>query len=112
MDRHDLEIQVVRETVRILVLDARIRKLHVSVLDRQVMLARPVLDLPSTTVGTTVLVRPTAIARLEESLVVALQLVVEDDPFDAGAARLEPCGFGCVGPEIWTSCSSSRDFLS
>ena len=61
------------------------------------MLQRPLFDLARVTIRVSVVVRPIAVAFMEPSLVVALELEVEHDSFDAYAALLEAFGFTFVG---------------
>jgi hypothetical protein len=79
---HDLDVLVPRATVAVavLVLDAGIRETDVAIVVRQVVLTRPSRDLFRLAVRTTVAVLLSAIALVEESLIVALELVVQRDP--------------------------------
>ena len=76
---HDLDVLVTRPAVAVLVLDTRIGEVHVSVVVRQVVLSRPPRDLLGLAIRPTVAVLLAAIALVQEPLVVALELVVEDD---------------------------------
>jgi hypothetical protein len=69
-----------RATVPVLVLDAGIRKTDVAIVVRQVVLKRPSRDLFGLAVRATVAVLLSAIALVEESLIVALELVVQRNP--------------------------------
>jgi hypothetical protein len=82
----NLDILVQPPAVRVLVLEARVREAHVSVVIRQVMLACPPFDLLGLAVRTAVAVASATIALVEEPLVVPLHLVIEDDAPDAPAA--------------------------
>ncbi|OFW26029.1 MAG: hypothetical protein A3H97_11395 [Acidobacteria bacterium RIFCSPLOWO2_02_FULL_65_29] len=68
------------------------------VVTRQVVLTRPVLDLQRVTVGPAVAVGTATISLLKELLVLALQLVVQDDAIDSRTALLEALGFALVRP--------------
>jgi hypothetical protein len=94
---HDLEILVPRATVSVVVLDAGIRETHVPIVVRQFRLARPAGNLFGLTVRTAVAVLVTAIALVEESLIVALQLVVEDDAPNPTALAAEALLGALVG---------------
>ena len=59
---------------------------------RQLVRLRPGRDLECIAFGLALTVAPLAIARLQEALVLALQLVVEDDARGAALAGLEPLG--------------------
>ena len=75
---HDLEILVPRATISVLVLDPRVRKPDVPVV-RQLVFPRPPCNLFGFTVRPAVAVLLASIALVQEALIVALQLVVEDD---------------------------------
>ena len=62
-----------------LVLDAVVREVDLAIEVRQVMLARPGADLVLSAVRTAVAVGPTAVVLLQERLVLALQVLLEDD---------------------------------
>jgi hypothetical protein len=79
MAGHDLEVLVSRAAVSVLVLDPSVRKPDVPIVVRQVVFPRPSGNLFGLTVRPAVTVFLAAIALVEESLIVALQLVVEDD---------------------------------
>jgi hypothetical protein len=80
--RDHLDVFMPHEPVAVLVLDTCFRELHVTLLVRELVLARPPRDLLWLAVRPAVGVRSTAIALLEEPLVVALELVVQDDALD------------------------------
>ena len=75
------------------VLTAGIGEADVVLIAREGVLVCPLADLPLAPIGTAIAVRASPIVLLEKALVVALQLVVEHDPFDAIAALAEPLGF-------------------
>lgn len=79
----DLDVLMAREAIPVLVLDAGVGEANVPVVVRQIVFARPTADLFRLPIWSTIAVRPTAIAFLEEALVVALQFVVEDDATEA-----------------------------
>jgi hypothetical protein len=62
-----------------LVLDSVVGKMHMVVEVRQIMLACPVTDLVLVAAGPAVTVRSVAVVVLEELLVLALQVLLEDD---------------------------------
>ena len=68
-----------------LVLDAVVREVDLAVEVRQVVLARPLADLVVVPVRAAVAVAASPIVFLQELLILALQIVVEDD-----APNLEP----------------------
>src|SRR6266540_4216061 len=72
------------------------RELHVPVGVRQVVIVGPFLDLRIVAIGPAVVVGASTIAFLQELLILALQLVVQDDAFDLGAPFVEALGFALV----------------
>ena len=74
------------------VLDARVGKLDVAVVVRKLVLHGPAMDLVRRSIGSAVAVGSTAIALLQELLVVALELVVEDDAPNHRALFAEALG--------------------
>ena len=78
-----------------LVLDAVVGKVHLAVEVRQVVFARPVADLLLVAVRSAVAVGAVAVVLLQELLVLALQVLFEDDASDVEAAVLvsETCLF-------------------
>ena len=74
------------------VLDARVGELDVPVLVRQFVFDGPAVDLVRRSIGPAVAVGSTAIALLQELLVIALELVVEDDAADHRALFAEALG--------------------
>ena len=99
MNRGDLYVFHITATVRMFVLDANIRELDAIVQDRQVVLGRPLFDFFTASIGPAIAIRAIAVSLLQELLVLALQFVVEDDAFDARAARLELLRGPQVRPE-------------
>src|SRR5947209_11044434 len=93
----DLDVDVIVTPVELLELDPYVRKVQLLIEVRQVVLQRPLFDLARVTIRVSVVVRPIAVAFMEPSLVVALELEVEHDSFDAYAALLEAFGFTFVG---------------
>ena len=74
----DLEVFDLPATIPVLVFDADIGKLDVLVLVRQPVRQRPFSNLVGRAIGPAVTVPFLAIALLQEALILALQLVVED----------------------------------
>ena len=75
-----------RAAVAVFVLDTGIRKPDVPIVVRQIVFTRPPCNLFGLTARPPVAVLLAAIALVEESLIVALQLVVEDDAADLAAS--------------------------
>jgi hypothetical protein len=76
-------------TVWPLEFDSQIGELHVAIEERQIVLVRPLLDLPCVAVRSPVGVRTIAITLMEKALILAFQLMVEDHAMDAGVGFLE-----------------------
>src|SRR5688572_17828210 len=92
VDGLDLEVERPQAAVAVLVLDARVGKLHVPILVRQLVIDGPAMDLLRRSIRPAVTVGSTAIALLQKLLVIALELVVEDDSADQRALFAEPLG--------------------
>ncbi len=75
----NLDVLMPRAAVPVLVLDAGIREPDVPIVVRQFVLARPPRDLGGLAIRPAVAVLLASIALVEEPLIVALELVVEDD---------------------------------
>ena len=82
---HDLDILMPRAAVAVFVLDAGIREVDVPIVVRQVVFPRPACNLFGLPVRPAVAVLLASIALVQEALIVALQLVVEDDAPDSAA---------------------------
>jgi hypothetical protein len=82
-----LDVLVVLAAVE-LVLDAVIREMHLAIEVRQVVLACPVADLVVGTVGSSVAVRSIAVVLLQELLVLAFEILLEDDATDLESRML------------------------
>ena len=76
--REQLDVLVVFASVD-LVLDPVVREVDVAVEVRQVVFARPLANLPLVAVRTAVAVGPAAVVFLQELLILALQILFEDD---------------------------------
>ena len=91
--RHDLDVERVVAAVDV-VLDPDVGELHVPlVVTRQVVLARPALDLQRVAVGPAVAVVAVAVPLLQELLVLGLQLVLQDDAVDVCVHVVQAFGF-------------------
>jgi hypothetical protein len=89
MAGYDLDVFVARPPVTIFVLDPGIREVDMAVLVRQVVFACPSCDLLRLPIWSSVAILPAAIAFVQEPLVVALQLVVQDHAIDSAALLAE-----------------------
>ena len=97
------EVLVPRATVTVVVLDARIRETHVPIFVRQLVLPRPPRDFFGLAIWPTVAVLLAAIALVQEPLIVALQLVVEDDapnPTPLPTETLLSALIGAIDPRV------------
>jgi hypothetical protein len=97
MAGNDLEILMPRAAVAVFVLDAGIGEPDVPIVVRQLVFPCPAGNLLRLTVRPTVAVLLAAIALVEESLIVALQLVVEDDAPNPTALATETLLGALVG---------------
>jgi len=82
---HDLNVIVAWAPVSVFVFDPGIREVNMAVLVRQVMFTRPSRYFPWLPVRSSIAVLPAAITLVQKSLVVALQLVVQDDAVHSAA---------------------------
>src|SRR5437773_2363543 len=83
MNRRDLDVLDLTPSVGPLVFDTEVRKLDSLIYDGQVMLLRPFTNLFSRSRWPSVAVRSIAVGCLEEPLILAFELVVEDDSMNA-----------------------------
>ena len=83
--RDDLNVLAPPTAVRVLVLDADVRKVHLVVEVRQVVFVGPLANLIGRPIGVAVVVVVVLVAFVQPLLVLALELVVEGDPLDVGA---------------------------
>lgn len=93
----DLDVTVIPASVRLLVLDAQVGKMHLFVEIWKVMITRPQLNFFRVAIRRSVRIVPITIAFMQPALIVALEFVVEDDAVDACAALCEPLRFAKVG---------------
>ena len=89
---HNLHIIVLLVPVQ-LVLDAKVGEVDLVVEVRQVVLVRPALDLARVAIGPAIAVRAAAVGCLQPFLVLAFELLVEDDTVDIGALFAKALGF-------------------
>jgi hypothetical protein len=97
MDRDHLDIHMVPSAVGVFVLDARVRKMHLLVEVRQLVLASPLFDLVLVAVGVAVVVAAVTIVLVQPLLVITLDLVIQDDTIDACATLFQPLRFTFEG---------------
>ncbi len=95
--RHDFDVERVISPVDV-VFDSYVRELDVSlVIARKIVLPRPVLDLQRIAVRSAIAVVTIAIPFLQELLILAFQVVLEDDAVDVRPRVTETFGFLYVG---------------
>ena len=87
--RDDLDVLALPSTIRLLVLDADVGEVDLVVEVRQVVFVRPFANLIGRAIGMAVVVVVVLVALVEPALVLALQLVVEDDALDVRTALQE-----------------------
>src|SRR5438034_9750566 len=80
-----------------LVFDAEVREVDRLIEVRQVVFARPFFDVASVAIRSSVAVRPAAIRLLKPLLILAFELVVEDDAMDLRALLAEPFLLAQIG---------------
>jgi hypothetical protein len=97
MERCDLDVLDVTAAVWPLVFKAHIRKVDVTVEERQIVLVRPLLDFSGITVRTSVGVTLVPVAVVEKLLILAFELVVEHHTLDPNVVFLKPFGSSHVG---------------
>ena len=85
MLRRHLDVAVFQPVID-LVLDAQVGKVDLVLEVREVMFERPLTDFVGRPIGVAVVVVTVPITLVEPLLVLTLELVVEDDAFDARAA--------------------------
>src|SRR6185503_16359130 len=101
--RHHLDVLVVPASVWLLILDSKIREMELIVEVRKIVLVRPVANLVRRPIRVAVIVVVVLVPFVQPSLIVALELVIEDDPFDVSLALEEPrlCLFvGAIDLEV------------
>jgi hypothetical protein len=97
VQRHYFDVDMLVAAVDILVLNTEVRKMEVAVEKRQAVVVCPPRDLALITIVVAIVVVAVVIMFMEPRLVLALQLVVEDDALDVCVAFLEALGFALVG---------------
>ena len=97
MDGRDLDMLVIPPPVDLLVFDPQVGEVDLLVEVRQVVFERPLFDLPLVAIGVSVVVVAVAIPLVQPLLVLALELVVQDDALDARVAFVEALGDAQVG---------------
>src|SRR5947209_5552721 len=92
----DLDVLVIFAPVPVPILDAQVGEVHLVIEVRQVVVVCPFADLFVGSIGVAIVVGAITIALMEPALVLALELVVEDDPFHAPAAVSQALCFAFV----------------
>jgi hypothetical protein len=94
----DLEILVTRAPVPVLVLDTGVREADVAIVVRQLVLTCPSRDLRGLTIRPTVAVLLASAALVQEALIGALELVVENDAPNPAALPSQAFVGALIGP--------------
>jgi len=92
VDRQDFDAFVCPTPVELLVFDPQVGKMHLVVEVRELVLERPLFDLARVSVRVAVVVVVVSIALVQPLLVLALQLVVEDNAVDLDIAHFQTLG--------------------
>jgi hypothetical protein len=87
--RDDLDVLSAPAAVRLLILDARVREMHLFVEVRQVVFACPFANLVGRPIGSSVAVVVILVALVQPTLILALELVIQHDTIHARAALQE-----------------------
>jgi hypothetical protein len=87
--RQDLDVFVAFQSIH-LVLEPEVGEMDLVVEVRQVVVVRPLLDLPGVAVRTAIAVRPVAVVLLQELLVLPFELLLEHHTPDLGALLAQP----------------------
>jgi hypothetical protein len=87
--RHDLDVLSFPTSIRLLILDADVRKVDLVIEVREVVLVGPLANLIACAIGVAVILVVVLVALVEPTLVLTLQLVVEDHAVDVRAPLQE-----------------------
>jgi hypothetical protein len=82
----DLNVLVIPAPVWFLILDPHVREVEFLVEVRQIVFVRPFANLRVCSIGVPVVVVVVLVALVEPPLIIALELVVQDDPLDVDVA--------------------------
>src|SRR5439155_5769271 len=89
--RDDLNVLALPAPVRLLVLDADVGEMNLVIEVRKVVFVGPLANLIGRAIGVAVVVLVVFVPLVEPPLVIALELVVEDDAVDVCAALEQAC---------------------
>ena len=95
--RGHLDVVVVPSAIGFLILNAEVREMDLVIEVRQVVLERPVADLVVAPIRVPVVIRTVAIPLVKPRLVITLELVVEADAINPGAAVGQALRFAFIG---------------
>ena len=96
VDGYDLDILMIAAPVELLVFDAQIRKMHLLVEVREVVVVGPFLDLRWLAIRPPISVVAVGIPFVQPLLILTLELVIEHDAVDVGLALSELLRFAKV----------------
>jgi hypothetical protein len=88
--RSDLDILSAQPAVRLLVLDAHVREMHLLIEVRQAVFACPFANLVRRPIGPSAVVVIVFVTSVQPTLVLPLQLMIQDNAIDAGATLENP----------------------
>ena len=88
--RDDLDVLSAPPAVGLLILDARVRKMHLLIEVRQVVFTRPFANLVWRSIGASVAVIVVFVALVQPALILSLELVIQHDVIHTRAALQEP----------------------
>jgi len=84
--RGDLDVLTIPAPIRLLVLDADVREMHLLVEVLQVMFERPLANLMCGSIRVSIVILAVLVVLVQPALVLALEFVIQDDTIDVGAA--------------------------
>jgi len=99
VDGQDLNVLALAEAVSLFVFDPEIREVHLIIEERKVVFCGPGTNLIFGPIRVAVVVVAVAIVGVQPLLIVALEFIVEDDPFDPRAAVVKPLSRVQIGVE-------------
>ena len=88
--RDDLDVLSAPPAVGLLILDARVRKMHLLIEVRQVVFTCPFANLVWRAIGPSIAVIVVFVALVQPALILALELVIQHDVIHTRAALQEP----------------------
>jgi hypothetical protein len=84
--RRDLDVLPIPPPIRLLVLDADVREVHLIIEVWQFVFERPLTNLIWRSIRVSIVVLAVLVMLVQPALVFALEFMIKDDPIDTGAA--------------------------